>query len=84
MCAQWNPPKSDKSPWTGNKCPKLLNKGAMLSQAVLISDHISSYSLYPVTLKETHCPDLVKAKGRAVKNRRDFSKKEKKEDELIK
>jgi len=56
----------------------------MLSQAVLISDHISSYSLYPVTLKETHCPELVKAKGRAVKNRRDFSKKEKKEDELIK
>ena len=56
----------------------------MWSQAVLISDHISSYSLYPVTLKETHCPDLVKAKGRAVKNRRDFSKKEKKEDELIK
>lgn len=79
MCAQWNPPKSDKSPWTGNKCPKLLNKGAMLSQAVLISDHISTYSLYllkkEITLKETHCTDLVKAKGRAVKNRRDFSKK---------
>lgn len=46
----------------------------MLSQALLIRDHISSYSVYSVILTETHPIDLVKAESKLGKNEKGFSK----------